>query len=90
MNFQRTILNKFEDHSENLRRCYFPSKLFDAKSNKAFRRVPGQLSTTGRGSEGGGGPGVRLRKPVKPLASSPKTGGGEGMVNCDSGGDPFR
>jgi len=65
-------------------------KLFDAKSNKAFRRVPGQLSTTGRGSEAGGGPGVRLRKPVKPLASSPKTGGGEGMVNCDSGGDPFR
>ena len=58
-------------------------KLFDAKSNKAFRRVPGA-----RGREAG--PGVRLRRPVKPLASSPKTGGGEGMVDCDSGGDPFR
>ena len=51
-------------------------KLFDAKSNKALR--PGARGTTG----------VRMRRPLKP--TSPKTGGGEGMVDCDSGGDPFR
>ena len=53
-------------------------KLFDAKSNKAMRKTPQGVLT----------PGVRMRKPVKP--SSPKTGGGEGMVEFDSGGDPFR
>jgi len=54
-------------------------KLFDAKSNKGLRKTPQGVLTQG---------GVRLRKPVKP--SSPKTGGGEGLVDFDSGGDPFR
>merc|ERR1719394_2016840 len=54
-------------------------KLFDAKSNKALR--PGARGTTG----------VRMRRPLKPTSpSSPKTGGGEGLVDFDSGGDPFR
>ena len=59
-------------------------KLFDAKSNKALRKSPGPgvLSPGG----GGGGGAVRLRRPVKPVSSAPKTGGGEGMVECD----PFR
>ena len=54
-------------------------KLFDAKSNKGLRKTPQGVLTQG---------GVRLRKPIKP--SSPKTGGGEGLVDFDSGGDPFR
>ena len=59
-------------------------KLFDAKSNKALRKSPGPgvLSPGG----GGGGGAVRLRRSVKPVSSAPKTGGGEGMVECD----PFR
>jgi len=55
-------------------------KLFDAKSNKAFR---GQTAVISQASGQ-----VKMRKPVK--ATSPKTGGGEGMVDFDSGGDPFR
>jgi len=55
-------------------------KLFDAKSNKAFR---GQTAVIAPAAGT-----VRMRKPVK--ATSPKTGGGEGMVDFDSGGDPFR
>ena len=54
-------------------------KLFDAKSNNYLR-----AGRTGRAGQ----PAVRVRKPLKP--SSPKTGGGEGLVDCDSGGDPFR
>jgi len=50
-------------------------KLFDAKSNKTFR---GPVAGPQRG-----------RRPNKG-GTSPKTGGGEGMVDCDSGGDPFR
>jgi len=56
-------------------------KLFDAKSNKAFR---GQTAVIAQAAAGT----VKMRKPVK--ATSPKTGGGEGMVPFDSGGDPFR
>ena len=55
-------------------------KLFDAKSNKTFR---GQTAVIAPAAGT-----VRMRKPVK--ATSPKTGGGEGMVDFDSGGDPFR
>ena len=54
-------------------------KLFDAKSNNCQR--VGRAGRTGPTA-------VRMRKPLKP--TSPKTGGGEGMVDCDSGGDPFR
>ena len=57
-------------------------KLFDAKSNKTFRG-----GSVGAGAGAGAGAG-RVRKPVK--AASPKTGGGEGMVDFDSGGNPFR
>ena len=56
-------------------------KLFDAKSNNNCLRAGRTGRTTGQ-------PAVRMRKPLKP--SSPKTGGGEGMVDCDSGGDPLR
>ena len=49
-------------------------KLFDAKSNKAFRGPVGAQ---------------RGRRPTKGV-NSPKTGGGEGLLDCDSGGDPFR
>jgi hypothetical protein len=49
-------------------------KLFDAKSNKAFRGPVGPQ---------------RGRRPTTGVTSH-KTGGGEGLLDCDSGGDPFR
>ena len=61
-------------------------KLFDAKSNKGLRKGPAQQQQQQQQQQAG----VRLRRPVKPLSGSPKTGGGEGMVDFDSGGDPFR
>jgi len=61
-------------------------KLFDAKSNKMYRG--GSVGAGGGGGAGAGAGAGRVRKPVK--AASPKTGGGEGMVDFDSGGNPFR
>lgn len=62
-------------------------KLFDAKSNKTFRGrselVGGHVNSPGTSG------GRSARKPVKAV-TSPKTGGGEAMVDLDSGGDPFR
>jgi len=66
-------------------------KLFDAKSNKAFRGPVGAQRGGPLGpTRGPTGPQAqRGRRPTKGL-TSPKTGGGEGLLDCDSGGDPFR
>jgi len=62
-------------------------KLFDAKSNKTFR---GRSELVGGHVNSPGSSGGRSgRKPVKAV-TSPKTGGGEAMVDLDSVGDPFR
>merc|ERR1719266_2126706 len=60
------------------------------KSNKAFRGPVGAQRGPIGPTRGPSGPQAqRGRRPTKGL-TSPKTGGGEGLLDCDSGGDPFR
>jgi len=56
-------------------------KIFDAKSNRGRTADPGKIIATT--------PTRSNRRPGY-SATSPKTGGGEAMVDFDSGGDPFR